>query len=291
MYWVGSLGPFFYDDTDPVADGTGYQAALVASSVRITDVPTGSDEAVPLGELDLRVTRIYTTDIENPTELAGQAGSEAGSLVQVVQQISADYDLCTLYMWDTSPGAADPPSVVQGSGGRWIAIAGHAMMLRYKRIFMRPMDFRVSGATLGTTDSMQSLSFADAASNYGMTSIGLPAEYKSGSDVKVRLVTCTGAAGSGNARWQVGYKWVVPGLTEAQTITNLAATQAYSTTKVVAETEFIIPGTTDYNATLALVVTRLGTDALDTLTIAALMLGAHVAFKCDRFGGLSANAR
>lgn len=290
-YWIGSVGPLYYDDTDPVAGGTGYQAALVASSVRITGTPTGSDEAVPLGELDLRVTKISVADIENPTELNSQAGSEAGSLVQVFQAISADYDRCTLYMWDASPGAVDVPSVVQGSGGRWIAVAGHAVAVRYKRVFVHPMDLRVSGATLSATDNMQSLSFADAASNYAMTTIGLPTEYKNGSDVIVRLVTCTGAAGSGNVRWQVGYKWVVPGQTEAQTITNLAATQAYDTTKVVKETEFIIPGTTNFNAILALVITRLGTDALDTLALAILMLGLHVAFKCDRFGSLTASSR
>lgn len=290
-YWIGSVGPLFYDDTDPVSGGSGYQAAVVADSVRITGTPTSSDEAVPLGELDLRVTRMAVADIESPTELDAQAGSEAGSLVQVFEALSADNDRCTLYMWDSSPGAADPPSVVQGSGGRWIAIAGHALVVRYKRIFTQPMDLHVSGAALGTTDGMQTLSFADAADNNGIVSIGVPGEYKSGGDVKVRLVTCSSAAGTGNVRWQVGYKWVVPGATEAQTVTNLAATESYATAKVVKETEFTIPGSSDYGAVLALIITRLGTDALDTLTQAVLLLGVHTAFACDRFGGVSASLR
>ena len=129
--YLGSVGPFLYDDADLIADYDGdfdgeYRKGLTTNGQLFVDeVPSEDNNIVRLTDLTGRVlTPVAVTDIDDPsTELNALSGI-AGSLV-LVYEVGDDENELTLYVWDNAVGTGENvPYVVAGSSGFWIAIAG-----------------------------------------------------------------------------------------------------------------------------------------------------------------------
>jgi hypothetical protein len=118
--WIGSEGPFLFDDTDKVLDPEGTYSSENQVALR-------SESKVIATEVIAYVTSaIAVTDIDDPsTELNAESVDSVGSLVFCYQVSAGNPDEFTMYLWDTDYGAEDPPYIVDGtSGGGWIAVGG-----------------------------------------------------------------------------------------------------------------------------------------------------------------------
>lgn len=69
--------------------------------------------------------QVQVADIADPTsELTGLSGREEAGLLIAYTSVSLGPNKATVYQWDTSVGSNDPPYIVDGNGGKWIAVAG-----------------------------------------------------------------------------------------------------------------------------------------------------------------------
>ncbi len=68
--------------------------------------------------------RAPVADIDNPIELAALNSNRPGGLLVAYTVTGLTTDKYTLYAWDPSAGAVNVPYVVQGAGGKWVAIGG-----------------------------------------------------------------------------------------------------------------------------------------------------------------------
>lgn len=118
QYWIGSFGPFSYNDADLFQDASPHRFA--------TDrPPIANDDVVRLQDLNANIQLVASANIDNPAaELAGLSSTVNGGLLIVYQAVGAVNDEYTIYAWDSNPGAADVPYAVTGNGGMWVAVAG-----------------------------------------------------------------------------------------------------------------------------------------------------------------------
>jgi hypothetical protein len=120
--YLGDQGPFLFDDADLIADPDGDFSGESQIALR-------SDQNVQAPEfIGVLISSVQVTSIDDPsTEFSGLSSSTIGGLVSAYQVIAGSADLFTLYMWDTNIGAANPPYILSGDGGYWVAVAGRYM--------------------------------------------------------------------------------------------------------------------------------------------------------------------
>jgi hypothetical protein len=118
--WIGSEGPFLFEDTDNVLDPEGTYSAE-------TQVALRSESKIVVSEIIAYVTSaLEVTNIDDPsTELNAESVDSVGSLVFCYQASAGVADEFTMYLWDTDYGAENPPYIVDGdTGGGWVAVGG-----------------------------------------------------------------------------------------------------------------------------------------------------------------------
>lgn len=143
-YWIGDSGPYLYDTTqdydadpyagysgegptgdDETADAEKETALRTPGQVRIEGTPTALTNAIRLKDLQGAIVPVDVADIDDPSaELATLSADEQGEILYV-RQVTTEGNPATIYMWDTAVAAgANPPGVVAGDGGYWVAIGG-----------------------------------------------------------------------------------------------------------------------------------------------------------------------
>lgn len=129
--YIGSVGPFLFDDDDPIDDPDGdftgvHQKALVSDKqMMITEAPSANEHVLRLQDLAGRIlTPVAVSDINDPSTELGALSGAPGVLI-VVYQVGTDEDESTLYSWDSAVSTGvNIPFVVAGSSGFWIARSG-----------------------------------------------------------------------------------------------------------------------------------------------------------------------
>jgi len=137
--FLGSLGPFYYDDTDlpndPDGDFGGQTQSAVLSNgqIVIQQAPVQSEEVARKQEIDIvTLPAIAVTDLDDPSaELASISGLQIGVLLVAYESIANAADPFTLYCWDANIDSANTPYIVTGAdSGFWVAVAG-----KYNNLF------------------------------------------------------------------------------------------------------------------------------------------------------------
>lgn len=122
--YIGSFGPFIFDDADLFRDGSPHRMHLSRPPILGDDVLRLTDIGGIVGAI---VQTVPTATIADPIELNALAGFANGAPAIVAEIAGAALDRMTLYAWDSNPGAApeNPPYTVDGAAGSmWIAISG-----------------------------------------------------------------------------------------------------------------------------------------------------------------------
>jgi len=128
MYYVGSHGPFYYDDSDVYNDAhplINHQGIYTEGKMRADGAPTNDEDVVRLEDVNSRlISPIPVVDIDDPSAELVLYGGDAGSVI-VCYEVEADANQITVYEWDSACAAGiNIPYVVAGSSGFWIAVAG-----------------------------------------------------------------------------------------------------------------------------------------------------------------------
>lgn len=118
-FWIGSTGPFLYDDEDSYDDAVP-MAAFRGHSINVDNVIVANDP--------YRVRSQIVSNISNPaSELGSISGRNTSGLLIAYQLVSGNYSPTTFYLWTEDAGlTADVPYIVAGSisGCYWVAVAG-----------------------------------------------------------------------------------------------------------------------------------------------------------------------
>jgi hypothetical protein len=117
--YLGSQGPYLYDDTDLLDDADGDLSGEYYSGVASTgNIIATEFHGIP-------ISSISVTDIDDPsTELNPLSASTVGGLIAVYQAVGSADDEFVMYLWDTDAAAENVPYSVDGDGGTWIAVSG-----------------------------------------------------------------------------------------------------------------------------------------------------------------------
>ena len=120
-FWIGSLGPYFYDDTEDVIDPDAVvvekQAGIVSEGViKALTAPADPEDVLRLSDLVGVIYAVSVTNIDDPSpELNTEAGSAAGTIL-VAYEAAAGVDEFTCYYYDPSSTTAENvPYTVDGS--------------------------------------------------------------------------------------------------------------------------------------------------------------------------------
>ena len=154
--YFGTLGPFEYDDTDPINDedgdfpGENYRAITTNDQLLVERAPAIDEEVLRLIDLGYRVLPpVSVANINNPTELNAVAG-DLGTMVLVYEIVGAGgLNEYTIYVYDASGPAVNSPYVVDADGAgaeRWIALAG--------KYFAQNLNISGSVSLTGTVDGV-----------------------------------------------------------------------------------------------------------------------------------------
>lgn len=100
------------------------------SECRVRKTPTADNDVVRkididgLGAGSTEIQYVSVADITNPATELLSIDNTNGSILIARQIGASSNDTTTIYVWDSSAGTTSSPQVVQGSGGKWIAIGG-----------------------------------------------------------------------------------------------------------------------------------------------------------------------
>ena len=122
--YIGSFGPFQFDDLDLFQDGSPHRMHLTRTPLLGDDVVRLTDIGGVIGSV---IQIVPTATIADPVELNALTGSGNGALAIVAETAGAALDPMTLYAWDSNPGVApeNPPYTVDGAAGSmWTALSG-----------------------------------------------------------------------------------------------------------------------------------------------------------------------
>ncbi len=125
VYWMGSFGPFPFNDAELFIDGSPHRLATDRTPLANDDVVRFQDIGGVVGGI---IQIVATANILDPTELNALNGFANGALAMVAETAGAALDEMTLYAWDSNPGAIaeDPPYLVDGAAGSmWISVGGN----------------------------------------------------------------------------------------------------------------------------------------------------------------------
>ena len=132
-FYIGSSGPFEYDDADTINNPTSglhgefQQALLSEGQVKVLTTPVDSEEIVRLTDLSGRVfASTEVANIDDPSTEQNALSSVAGSILWVYQTVPGGPDEWTQYVYDDAIGSENPPYTVDGSiaGEGWVAVGG-----------------------------------------------------------------------------------------------------------------------------------------------------------------------
>ena len=128
--WIGSSGPFLYDDNESVQDPDNVvsadQSGMVSEgTIKSIEAPSNQYDLINKNYLETQLKFLSVSSIDDPsTELNAIEGSSVGALVLAYESLTTDNDF-TLYSWDDSTSESENvPYTVDGSSGIWIGIAG-----------------------------------------------------------------------------------------------------------------------------------------------------------------------
>ena len=124
-FYIGTSGPYFYDDTD--TDANLRYAINTDGQLNITGAPAADAEAVRLQDLNGRVfTATEVADIDDPSAelLLIGTGIDEGSTVMCYEAKLNQPNEWTMYVKDVDANTNNPPYVVPGAEGYWVAVAG-----------------------------------------------------------------------------------------------------------------------------------------------------------------------
>jgi len=113
--YIGSLGPYFYDDAvaldDPDGDfaGEDHQAIVSDGQILLETAPVLNEEVVRLvdlvGLVNARILApLVVADIDTPDAELNAVDSTAGAIV-LAYEVEANADQYTLYAWDSANAA------------------------------------------------------------------------------------------------------------------------------------------------------------------------------------------
>lgn len=127
-YWIGSTGPFLYEDTGTYGyDGGLFRAFRTDGQMVVDAEPAVDHNVLRLSDIDGVINIVAVDDIDDPsTELASYTALRTGALL-VVYEAGSPTNEYALYAYD-STATANPPTVCAGSVGYWVCIVGeHAV--------------------------------------------------------------------------------------------------------------------------------------------------------------------
>jgi len=118
-FYIGSMGPYLFDDADPIDDQDGDFSGENYKGIR-------TDSSLKAQELEgIVISSLAVADIDDPSsELSTLSASLVGGMIFVYEAIAGAADPFTMYLWDTNITSTDIPYVVAGSGGYWVAVGG-----------------------------------------------------------------------------------------------------------------------------------------------------------------------
>lgn len=117
--YIGSEGPYLYDDTELIDDPDGDFSGESQYAAR-SDGPMRATEFI-----GVPVMGVSVVNIDDPSaELNLLSASNIGGLLAAYQVTGSANDPFTLYLWDTDAAAENVPYSIDGVGGTWIAVAG-----------------------------------------------------------------------------------------------------------------------------------------------------------------------
>lgn len=136
QFWIGSSGPFYYDDAeqqvpvaeateDSLADSTLKHALRTEGQVLVGTAPSLATHVLRLEDLDGEFQQIACNTLLDPIELNSLSADVVGGLL-IAYTTSSNINEYTLYAWDSASAVAEnPPYTVDGAGGgKWVAIGG-----------------------------------------------------------------------------------------------------------------------------------------------------------------------
>jgi len=125
--WLGSVGPFLYDDAGTYEDGVLNRALRTEGQLQIDSEPIVDKNALRLMDIDYVVGIVEVDDIDDPSpELATKRALRDGALI-VVYEAGTPNDYA-LYAYDFTAGGEDIPTICAGTVGYWVCIVGvHAI--------------------------------------------------------------------------------------------------------------------------------------------------------------------
>ena len=127
-YWIGSTGPFLYEDTRRYGfDNELFRAFRTDGQMVVDAEPAVDHNVLRLSDIDGVINIVAVDDIDDPsTELASYTALRTGALL-VVYEAGSPTNEYALYAYD-STATANPPTVCAGSVGYWVCIVGeHAV--------------------------------------------------------------------------------------------------------------------------------------------------------------------
>ena len=127
-YWIGSTGPFLYEDTGRYGfDNELFRAFRTDGQMVVDAEPAVDHNVLRLSDIDGVINIVAVDDIDDPsTELASYTALRTGALL-VVYEAGSPTNEYALYAYD-STATANPPTVCAGSVGYWVCIVGeHAV--------------------------------------------------------------------------------------------------------------------------------------------------------------------
>lgn len=127
--YVGSIGPFIFDDGDTYDDNAESLVGIRSDAQMTVDTaPSESNHVVRLSDVASLVGSMPSVQVstaDNPTELNSQDNS-GGSYYLTYEQQSSAADKATIYRWESESLTEDAPFVMDGDGGSWVALCGYA---------------------------------------------------------------------------------------------------------------------------------------------------------------------
>ncbi len=171
--YIGSVGPFIFDDTDLIDDEDGDFAGDTMKSIvtnhqmQITDPPADDEHIVRLEDMDGRIfSATSVADIDDPSTELGALASVNGSIL-MCYEVSANENEWTMYLFDSAVGTGvNIPYAVAGSSGFWVAVAGKYVF--NDLIIDRDLIFTGAGKGL----SFGSLCLHEGALNIDISAVG-----------------------------------------------------------------------------------------------------------------------
>jgi hypothetical protein len=130
-FYIGSVGPYLYDDTDLINDpdgdfpGEGMYTLVTNHQMIVNESPSQDGHLMRLGDSNERILApLSVVDIDDPSTELGAISGTAGVII-IVYQVDAATDEATLYEWEAAnSGGVDIPYVVAGATGFWVAVTG-----------------------------------------------------------------------------------------------------------------------------------------------------------------------